>query len=57
MTLPHESWPPNTILILGDSMVNQMDEVWLSRSTKKIVKVRSFGGFGVNDIYSNSILY
>ena len=24
---------------------------WLTRSTKKIVKVRSFGGFGVNNIY------
>ena len=33
-------------------MVNQMNKVRLTRSTKKIVKVRSFGGFGVNDIYS-----
>ena len=29
-----------------------MDEVRLSRSTKKIVKARSFGGFRVDDIYS-----
>ena len=33
-TDPHELWPPNTILILGDSMVNQMDAQRLSRSSK-----------------------
>ena len=48
---PDECWPPNTILILGDSMINQLDEDRLSESSKKVVKVTSFGGFGINDIY------
>ena len=48
---PNEVWPPNTILILGDSMVNQMDEDRLSASTKKNVKVRSFGGLNTVSIY------
>ena len=41
-------------------MVNQMDEVRLSRSTKKIVKARSFGGFGVyifNSIYIQNSMF
>ena len=50
-TFPNEVWPPNTILILGDSMVNQMDEDRLSASTKKNVKVRSFGGLNTVSIY------
>ena len=48
---PDEIWPPNTILILGDSMINQMDQVRLSSSTKKSVVIRSFGGAGVNEMY------
>ena len=26
ITNPDELWPPNTLLIIGDSMLNQMDE-------------------------------
>ena len=48
---PDEIWPPNTILILGDSMINQMDQVRLCNSTKKSVVVRSFGGAGVSEMY------
>ena len=51
ITHPNEIWPNDTILIIGDSMVNQMDEEKLSQSTGKMVKVRAFGGYGVNDIY------
>ena len=50
ITNPNELWPPNTVLI-GDSMINQIDEKRLSTSTKKTVKVRSFGGAGVKEIY------
>lgn len=32
-------------------MINQMDEEKLSRSSKKSIKVRAYGGHGVNDIY------
>ena len=48
---PNEIWPNDAILIIGDSMINQMDEEKLSQSTGKMVKVRAFGGHGVNDIY------
>ena len=51
ITDPNEQWPENTILVLGDSMINQMDEEKLSRSSKKSIKVRAYGGHGVNDIY------
>ena len=51
ITDPDEKWPDNTILVLGDSMINQMDEEKLSRSSKKSIKVRAYGGHGVNDIY------
>ena len=39
ITNPDELWPPNTVLIIGDSMLNQMDEKRLCVSTKKTVKV------------------
>ena len=38
----NEKWPPNTILITGDSMINQMDEKRFSYSVNRNVKVRSF---------------
>ena len=36
----HMGWLENTILITGDSMLNQLDEDRLSKSVKKCVKVR-----------------
>ena len=38
----NEKWPPNTILITGDSMINQMDGKRFSYSVNRNVKVRSF---------------
>ena len=48
---PNEKWPPNTILIAGDSMINQMDEQRLSHSVNRSVKVRSFSGANVDQMY------
>lgn len=50
-TNPDEIWGPETILIVGDSMINQMDEKRLSFSTTKDVKVRAFGGVDINGMY------
>ena len=47
-----DKWPHDTTLIVGDSMINQMDEDRLSNNPKRSVKVRAFGGFGINEIYS-----
>ena len=48
---PNEKWPPNTILIAGDSMINQMDEQRLSYSVNRSVKVRTFSGANINQMY------
>ena len=48
----NEIWPTNTILILDDSMINQLDQDRLSVSTNKIVKVMAFGGADINNIYT-----
>ena len=48
---PDEIWPHKTILIVGDSMINQLDEERLSKSTKRNVKVRSFGGANIKSMY------
>ena len=50
-SIPNEKWPPNTILIAGDSMVNQMDEQRLSYSVNRSVKVRTFSGANINQMY------
>ena len=47
-----DKWPHGTTLIVGDSMINQMDEDRLSNNSKRSVKVRAFGGFRINEIYS-----
>ena len=52
ITNPEEIWPPNTVLLVGDSMLNQLDQDRLSTSTNKLVKVRSYGGAGINTIYT-----
>ena len=48
---PDKLWPQKTVLIVGDSMVNQLDEERLSKSAKRNVKVRSFGGATINLLY------
>ena len=52
ITIPGEIWPPNTVLLIGDSMLNQLDQDRLSTSTNKLVKVRSYGGAGINTLYT-----
>ena len=52
ITNPNEIWPANTVLIIGDSMINQMDQKRLSSSTQKSVKIRAFGGAGIKEVYS-----
>ena len=47
----NEKWSPNTILITGDSMINQMDEKRLSHSANRNVKVRSFSGADIDEMY------
>ena len=42
-------WNPNTVLIIGDSMLNGIDESLLSKSAP--VKVRSFSGAVIRDMY------
>lgn len=44
-------WPPNTCLIVGDSILNNIDESKLSKKNK-IVKVRPFSGSSIIDMYS-----
>ena len=39
-------------LLIGDSMLNQLDQDRLSTSTNKLVKVRSYGGAGIINIYA-----
>ena len=50
-TNPAEMWPSKTVLIIGDSMLNQMDNQRLSSSTKRNIEVRSFGGASINSLY------
>ena len=45
----HE-WPPNTCLIVGDSILNNLDESKLSKRNIP-VKVRSFSGCTIEDMY------
>ena len=49
----NNTWPDNTILITGDSMLNQLDEKRLSNSVNRCVKVRSFPGATIEDMYSD----
>ena len=50
---PGNKWPPKTILIVGDSMINKLDEQKRSTSMKRTVKVRSFPGSTVEQTYIN----
>ena len=45
-------WPENTLLITGDSMINQLDEQRLSKSVNGSVKVRAFAGANIEDMYN-----
>ena len=53
---PGEAWPPKTVLVVGDSMLNQLDEVRLSEATDTNVKVRSFGGVNVTTLKEEKII-
>ena len=44
-------WPPNTCLIVGDSILNNLDESTLSKKNSA-VKIRAFPGANSNDMYS-----
>ena len=44
-------WPPHTILLASDSMFQNIDERRLSKKKNFTVKVRSFRGSTVNDMY------
>ena len=48
----NEKWPPNTILITGVSMINQLDEQRLSNSVNGCIKVRSFPGANIENMYN-----
>ena len=48
------SWPKNTILIAGDSMINGINEKRISTNFKS-VKVRCFSGATIDDMYFNLI--
>ena len=50
---PDAKWPDNTILITGDSMINQLDENRLSKSTNRNIKIRSFHGADFDKMYTN----
>ena len=45
-------WLPNTILITGDSMINQIDEKRLSNSVNGNIKVPAFPGANVEIMYN-----
>ena len=47
-------WPVNTILIAGDSMINEIDEKRLSKKNSN-VKVRYFNGALVEDMFYNLV--
>ena len=48
---PTEIWPPKTVLIIGDSMVNQINKERISDSLNKNIEVRSYGGASINSLY------
>ena len=43
-------WPPNTCLIVGESIVNGLMEEKMSKN--RLIKVRSFSGARIEDFYS-----
>ena len=43
------AWPPNTVLIAGDSILNGIEENRLKKNLS--VKVRSFPGSNIDDMY------
>ena len=43
------AWPPNTVLIAGDSILNCIEENRLKKNLS--VKVRSFPGSNIDDMY------
>ena len=43
-------WNKNTTLIVGDSIITGVDETMISRKGK-VVKVRSFSGATIEDMY------
>ena len=45
-----DTWPLETILIIGDSMIHGIDEKRLSKD--KVIKVRSFPGAKIDDFYN-----
>ena len=45
-------WHPNTILVTSESIINQLDEKRLTNSAKTPIKVRSFSGARVQDVYN-----
>ena len=49
-SLNHE-WPKNTCLIVGDSILNNIDETRLT-NRNVVVKVRAFPGSSIEDMYS-----
>ena len=51
ITNDNHYWPPHTILIGSDSMFQNIDERRLSNKKNFTVKVRSFRGSTVNDMY------
>ena len=44
-------WPQNTCLIVGDSILNNLEESKLTKKNR-IVKVRAFPGANIDDMYS-----
>jgi hypothetical protein len=44
-------WPQNTCLIVGDSILNNLDETKLNKKNK-VVKVRAFPGSSIGDMFS-----
>ena len=44
-------WPPNTCLIVGDSILNNLDESKLTKRNR-VVKVKAFPGSNIGDMYS-----
>ena len=48
-------WPPNTCLVVGDSILNNLDEFKLTKKNK-VVKVRAFPGSPIVDMHSYILL-
>ena len=47
-------WPPNTCLIVGDSIVNGLMEEKMSKN--RLIKVRSFSGALIEDFYPSRLI-